>query len=439
MRATGTAGPVGASFAVLQKNWTCSSCKAGSQRGGRCSRCRAKRPAASGQDWHAGALALASGQDHGWREAMDPETKQIYYFNQGTKETSWDRPAAMGASTTATGWYGRGAAGHESKLEEKNAAYLARPAKKQIDTAGKDTAYLQGADAFNVWYGKYVGEHWSQNNKNSEPAKYRCNVELQAGQTRADKRKGNDTFFCSLFVKGMCPKGAKCSYYHRPPTYADCGRLEKDVMHDVFGRDRHAEHRDDMQGTGSYNSSSRTLYVGRLQRTPYAKKQGALKDVVTKHFEEWGEVEHINVIWPKSIAFVRFRFRSHAEFAKEAMMQQALDHDEILDIRWAHEDPNVVAKEAIKRANADAVVAAIAAAGHNVNDAAQAKAAFAQPAGYQPPAIEAGATPGQAQLADRPAEADAAGDLHYPDTSAQYEQPAKRAKTTASDADAASS
>ena len=52
-----------------------------------------------------------------------------------------------------------------------------------------------------------------------------------------------------------------------------------------------------------------------------------------------------------------FSDRSHAELAKEAMSNQALDHAEVLDVRWAHDDPNPVAKQAAKRANADAVLA----------------------------------------------------------------------------------
>lgn len=39
----------------------------------------------------------------------------------------------------------------------------------------------------------------------------------------------------------------------------------------------------------------------------------------------------------------------HAQFAKEAMACQSLDGDEILNVRWATEDPNPVAKVAEKR------------------------------------------------------------------------------------------
>ena len=37
--------------------------------------------------------------------------------------------------------------------------------------------------------------------------------------------------------------------------------------------------------------------------------------------------------------------RSNAEFAKEAMMGQALNQKEVLMLRWAFDDPNPVAQQ----------------------------------------------------------------------------------------------
>jgi hypothetical protein len=45
------------------------------------------------------------------------------------------------------------------------------------------------------------------------------------------------------------------------------------------------------------------------------------------------------------------------------MQCQALDKEEILSIRWAHDDPNPVAKDAIERANKDALTALFRARG----------------------------------------------------------------------------
>ena len=71
----------------------------------------------------------------------------------------------------------------------------------------------------------------------------------------------------------------------------------------------------------------------------------------------------MNVIHRLSIAFPRYRLRTTAEFAKEAMSNQALDHKEILSIRWAKDDPNPTARLAIDRADRDAVDAILEAKG----------------------------------------------------------------------------
>ena len=71
----------------------------------------------------------------------------------------------------------------------------------------------------------------------------------------------------------------------------------------------------------------------------------------------------MNVIFRLSIAFVRFRMRCSAEFAKVAMAGQSLDEDEVLNLRWAFADPNPTAKESIVRSNRDAVILGLMARG----------------------------------------------------------------------------
>lgn len=128
------------------------------------------------------------------------------------------------------------------------------------------------------------------------------------------------------------------------------------------GRERHANHRDDMDGVGSFNNPSRTLYVGgilvrmgfweeegqsidgvhvfffffscfllariecmsssfscflnarthpsklppktttRAQKSTY-RNQEEVEAALWKHFGEWGEVEHINFV-PRCVACV---------------------------------------------------------------------------------------------------------------------------------------
>lgn len=69
------------------------------------------------------------------------------------------------------------------------------------------------------------------------------------------------------------------------------------------------------------------------------------QEIVKRHFEEWGPIEYVRVIHTKSIAFVRYFLRASAEFAKEAMDNQALDHSEVLVVRWATEDSNPTARQ----------------------------------------------------------------------------------------------
>lgn len=59
------------------------------------------------------------------------------------------------------------------------------------------------------------------------------------------------------------------------------------------------------------------------------------------------------------VAFVRYRLRCNAEFAKVAMTCQDLGGGEILNIRWSYTDPNPVAKKAVQRSDQDAVIAGL--------------------------------------------------------------------------------
>ena len=47
----------------------------------------------------------------------------------------------------------------------------------------------------------------------------------------------------------------------------------------------------------------------------------------------------------RGIAFVKFRHRCSAEFAKEAMSGQSLDNNEILIVKWANDDTNSFGKK----------------------------------------------------------------------------------------------
>jgi len=54
-----------------------------------------------------------------------------------------------------------------------------------------------------------------------------------------------------------------------------------------------------------------------------------MEAIVGKHFRPWGELERIKVLKEKGVGFVTYQNRLNAEFAKEAMADQSLDHGEV--------------------------------------------------------------------------------------------------------------
>ena len=56
------------------------------------------------------------------------------------------------------------------------------------------------------------------------------------------------------------------------------------------------------------------------------------------------------VLTNRGVAFVTYLNEANSQFAKEAMAHQALDHSEVLNVRWATVDPNPAAqkREALK-------------------------------------------------------------------------------------------
>lgn len=65
----------------------------------------------------------------------------------------------------------------------------------------------------------------------------------------------------------------------------------QEVPYDVFGRERHAEYKEDMGGVGSFLRDNKTLYVGRL--TIY--KNPSTEEVIRNHFSEWGPIEQSKI------------------------------------------------------------------------------------------------------------------------------------------------
>lgn len=110
---------------------------------------------------------------------------------------------------------------------------------------------------------------------------------------------------------------------------------------------------------------NRTIYVGRIHVSD------DIEEIVARHFAEWGQIERVRVLNTRGVAFITYSNEANAQFAKEAMAHQSLDHSEILNVRWATADPNPMAQarearrieeqaaEAIRRALPDEFVAEI--------------------------------------------------------------------------------
>ncbi|KAH9053672.1 hypothetical protein EDB87DRAFT_1650705 [Lactarius vividus] len=253
-----------------------------------------------------------------------------------------------------------------------------KPARKQVKPGDvdKQTAPQTGKE-YNIWYNKWAGGDREDNYSNKTKSQTRCSIKKDAGLTRANTT--GMRYCCVFFARGCCPYGWECEYLH---TLPDPEKALPDSSKDCFARDKFADYRDDMGGVGTFTRQNRTLYVGRIKETGVGTET---EEVVRRHFREWGEIEHIRVLQYRSVAFVTYSSEHHAQFAKEAMACQSLDNDEILNVRWATEDPNPTSKIAEKRRLEEIGQAAIRARmDPQVVDAMQAVRALEEGREYHP-------------------------------------------------------
>lgn len=215
------------------------------------------------------------------------------------------------------------------KIVKKTVRKKKRPAPPQVDPSTfKTEPPPQTGTIFNIWYNKWSGGDREDKYLSKTKAPSRCVVAQHTGYTKADSVPGS--YFCLFFARGICPRGRDCEYLHRLPSTFDIysGNV------DCFGREKHSDYRDDMGGVGSFLRQNRTLYIGRIHPT------SDIEEIVARHFQEWGRIERTRVLPTRGVAFVTYTTESLAQFAKEAMAHQSLDHDEVLNVRWATVDPN---------------------------------------------------------------------------------------------------
>lgn len=288
---------------------------------------------------------------------------------------------------------GGGGGGGRYLTAAEQKALLERPARRQA-TEVRAYAPVMSGD-YNIWYHRYAGYEYRESRR-ERGTLTRCVAARDIGRTRAGSGGGGAVAaLCIHFALGNCVKGPLCTYRHALPNDDDERRIG--ITHDVFGRERFKTDRDDMGGVGSFSRENRTLYVSGLKAdiTP-----ADYEPIVRRHFGEWGELEYVRVLPQRGIGFVRYRLRTAAEFAKVAMGDQSLDDEEVLNIRWAHVDPNPIAKAADDQAITAKAV-------HSLEQAA------------------AALTPEQRRekVAVRQAQLIAENPLAYPNTDAQFAAP----------------
>lgn len=244
------------------------------------------------------------------------------------------------------------AVGAEKSGQRRTVKKKRRPARPQVDPATWKGGLPppQTGTIFNIWYNKWSGGDREDKYISKSPALGRCSISRDSGYTRADRIPGS--FFCLFFARGLCPRGHECEYLHRLPTVTDL--FNPNV--DCFGRDKHSDYRDDMGGVGSFMRQNHTLYIGRIHVSE------EIEEIVSRHFAEWGQIERIRVLNSRGVGFVTYTNEANAQFAKEAMAHQSLDHNEILNVRWATVDPNPMAQARDKRRVEEQAAAAIRAA-----------------------------------------------------------------------------
>eukprot|EP00928_Gymnodinium_smaydae_P046621 TRINITY_DN31069_c1_g1_i1.p1 TRINITY_DN31069_c1_g1~~TRINITY_DN31069_c1_g1_i1.p1 ORF type:complete len:446 (+),score=79.29 TRINITY_DN31069_c1_g1_i1:79-1338(+) len=279
-----------------------------------------------------------------WVRFAEAQSGATFFFDVATGERCWEDPDPVGQHCCFPIFAGEvGSASNVSTgdMLAPQAAdcdvWRTRPARLQKAHEPGKVSYTEGDEDYNVWYGKYENNRFDK--KDREPAPFRCDPDMDAGWTEADKPGAQATAFCLFFAQGCCTRGAECTYYHHVPSLAEAN--EVDVAHDIFGRLRFGSHRDDMQGVGSFNSDCQTLYVGDLnfdRKAADAVQQ--VEAMIWKEFGVWGPIQEVRLIVPKAMAFVRYTYRAAAEFAKVAMASQSLGKARMLCVRWSFDDGN---------------------------------------------------------------------------------------------------
>eukprot|EP01006_Ploeotia_vitrea_P064168 TRINITY_DN87152_c0_g1_i1.p1 TRINITY_DN87152_c0_g1~~TRINITY_DN87152_c0_g1_i1.p1 ORF type:complete len:593 (+),score=47.16 TRINITY_DN87152_c0_g1_i1:118-1779(+) len=195
-----------------------------------------------------------------------------------------------------------------------------RYAPAQPPRPGYDYAYIEGE-----------GQYQSKEERECiDPAPTRCDSKTQAGWTRGWTQRGL-AFCCVYFARGCCTKGQDCKYMHIIP--GEKQEINTPYTLDVFGRKKFKTDHPLMMGVGNYQRDCKSLQVSGIDRE--ATHIEPLDKIIWRHFSEWGELESLYAMYDKPYSYVTYKYRVSAEFAREAMMGQKLESNEVLLIKWA--------------------------------------------------------------------------------------------------------
>ncbi|KAJ5921243.1 Pre-mRNA-splicing factor cwc2 [Penicillium verhagenii] len=222
-----------------------------------------------------------------------------------------------------------------------------RPARVQVDPSEiKSEQPPQTGDLFNIWYSKWSGGDREDRFGLNTPAPTRCDPVKDSGYTKADRVNGS--YFCTVNIFIDYRNFMTSSILTWIVSAAISIQITEMIwaVLDLFT--------DKIAPFTSDGSMSQYVYLAFIcwktqEANMYILIKDAIEEAVARHFAPWGAVQRMRVLSGRGVAFVTYMNEANAQFAKEAMSHQALDHNEILNVRWATVDPNPAAQKREQR------------------------------------------------------------------------------------------
>ncbi|KAG9394538.1 RNA recognition motif [Carpediemonas membranifera] len=213
-------------------------------------------------------------------------------------------------------------------FERQFSSQVEKPARPQIS---KEILKIKRPDLeaeayeglYNIWYHSRPGLDKEKDAvvKNV----FRCDPARDVGRTQGDKLRP-PIRFCVFFARGQCWRGEACEYLHRIPETHHQRHIPE--TKDCFGRPRFGWN----PSSAARLKECRTLRVSNLP-----SHEPGLDKRLRYHFGLFGQFVQFNYISSMNVAFIEYKTRAQAEFAKEALTGNNVGGSEVLQIRFAIE------------------------------------------------------------------------------------------------------